>query len=236
MNSAKTSAQPWHSLPILPHETPAKRLAEALDSDDSLDSLLDTPQTSTAASTSKRFRTSLSTAGDLSKALELTSDEIVEMGANDELVGYFLALQSAYSTAYINFEKEKKKKAAPAPVVVAAPAAKVWTPDEIEEKAEQIKTLAVKEIKKQMKWRTGIVPCVEVLKQAFNLPEPKNKREANWKQKKLSLDDFRGAVGSFSTNVRYGTLTITGSQVTLAWSPEDSTFSLRGTYGLGWSF
>lgn len=69
------------------------------------------------------------------------------MGASDELVAHIRTLQSAYSALYLELEQEKKKKQ---PVFVTEE--ETWDEAKVADKVSQIRTMANKEITKQMKW------------------------------------------------------------------------------------
>lgn len=97
--------------------------------------------------------------GDLSTALTLGQDDLVAMGASDELVAHIQTLQASYSALYLQLETEKQKKQ---PIVVTEE--ETWSDEKVATKVQQIKQMANGDIAKQLKWcvpfrLSAAVPC-----------------------------------------------------------------------------
>ncbi|GAA5866255.1 hypothetical protein JCM8547_007218 [Rhodosporidiobolus lusitaniae] len=109
----------------------------------------------------------------------------------------------------------------PLPLLATA-GAENWTDEKIEAKAKQVGAAAFKGIKGAMKWQPSL-----------QLPPPKLKKDM-FKQKKITVDEMENSVGLPTASVRYDSLSITGTTVTLHWSADDITIKLNGTYGRGY--
>lgn len=85
----------------------------------------------------------------------------------------------------------------------------IWSPEKIADRAEKIRSICQKEVKKQLKWvpsckkgtarwsYTAAVPVRDVYIKMFDLDA--NAKEV--KGKKLSLDEFRRAIGNVEASV-----------------------------------
>ncbi|CAD6918181.1 unnamed protein product [Tilletia controversa] len=115
-----------------------------------------------------------------------------------------------------------------------------WTPTKIADTAARIRDNTSAAIEKQMKWqptcREGrtkwkisvLVPMPQVFKAIFNFPDT----QKEFKQKKLTKQEFEAIFGSLQSKMRYGMLYLSGPTVTLKWDAEEHEFTLSGTYGL----
>ncbi|KAH9906234.1 hypothetical protein F4778DRAFT_637520 [Xylariomycetidae sp. FL2044] len=99
------------------------------------------------------------------------------------------------------------------------------------------------QIKKQMKWvpscrrgtarwsyTTGVADPAVFFK-LFRL-SPTDAKGKKWKQKRVLVTDFEDCVGEIHASIRYGSLKITGTHVTVKWDEEDSVVTVSGRYGL----
>ncbi|BGP19346.1 hypothetical protein JCM10213_006852 [Rhodosporidiobolus nylandii] len=198
------------------------------------------PPSSTPA---KRQKTSLSDV--------LTLDSVdLQITPHDELVAHVQTLQAAYKGLEKQLKEEKAKKAPIAPVFGGSTAGNTdgpenWSEEKIQQKAAQVASVAHKAIKSAMKWQpsckqgstkwsyTGVVPCHAVFYKLFDFPIPTKKKDM-FKVKKLTREQFDKAIDSPRASIRYGSLSITGPTVTLKWAADDNSFTLTGTYGLGY--
>lgn len=84
-----------------------------------------------------------------------------------------------------------------------------WTAEKVAERAEKVRDICHKEIKKQMKWQpsckqgttkwsyTGVVPNAEVFNKVFEIEEGAKA----WKQKKISTSEFGSIFGRITASV-----------------------------------
>lgn len=114
------------------------------------------------------------------------------------------------------------------------------SPDELKKKVEHLRTLMVRQIKKAMtlepSCKTGsatfsqdfVVQNPQIIQKLFSRVIKDNGKA--WKMKKLSAEEFEGAVGSIGASVRYDYLELT-SDVTVRWDAENGTVKCSGKYG-----
>lgn len=113
-------------------------------------------------------------------------------------------------------------------------------PEELKKKVEHLRALMVRQIKKAMTWKPSCKTGSATFSQDFVVQHPqiieklfarviKDNGKA-WKMKKLSAEDFEGAVGSIDASVRYDWLDLT-SDVTIRWDAENGTMKCSGKYG-----
>ncbi|KAJ9605823.1 hypothetical protein H2200_009672 [Cladophialophora chaetospira] len=112
-----------------------------------------------------------------------------------------------------------------------------WTPEQVSEKARQMRELAVKGIQRQMKWQPSckkgstkwsfeaVAPNKDVFLSMLDL-DPSSKP---FKLKKVSIGEFQTMFGAISASCRYNYLRITGENVNVHWKEDESTFRLSGT-------
>ncbi|KII95287.1 hypothetical protein PLICRDRAFT_86682 [Plicaturopsis crispa FD-325 SS-3] len=112
------------------------------------------------------------------------------------------------------------------------------TKEQIEEAAEKVRKAARSGIRKQMTWKPscktgsarwvydGVCNDAEVFGALLGLGGP-----PTFKMKKIPKADFEDAIGDLNVSIRYDTLSISGSEVTVRWQPDEGTFKFSGTYG-----
>ncbi|KAL9616530.1 MAG: hypothetical protein Q9204_008568 [Flavoplaca sp. TL-2023a] len=158
---------------------------------------------------------------------DVLSRDLLKAMEKDELILHILSLQSQILTT--------SHQALPSP-----PATPGLTPEEVHHKASKARDMMAKGIKSQMKWKpscktggarfsySGVVASPQVFLKLFRLG-------ADWKKKQLQFDpaDFQHTTGTdISTSIRYGRLNVTGKNVTVRWVPNESTFTVTGSYSL----
>ncbi|CAF9939374.1 hypothetical protein IMSHALPRED_001317 [Imshaugia aleurites] len=118
--------------------------------------------------------------------------------------------------------------------------ARELSPEELQKKVERLRALMVRQIKKAMTWKPSCKTGSATFSQDFPVQHPqiitklfarviKDNGKA-WKMKKLSPEDFEGAIGSIDASVRYDYLELT-SDVTIPWDTENGTVKCSGKYG-----
>ncbi|OJT13470.1 hypothetical protein TRAPUB_10000 [Trametes pubescens] len=158
------------------------------------------------------------------------------ISGNEEVVRKSLVELAKYA-------RELEEQIAGAPVagsskaVVAVAAKPARSQAELEAAADKIRRAAQSGIKKQMTWKPscktgsakfsydGICPDPEVFGALMGLGGP-----PKFKMKKFSTDEFQRLVGPVEGSVRYDTLYITSSDVTVRWS-DSGEFKFSGSYG-----
>ncbi|KAL1941659.1 hypothetical protein VTO73DRAFT_7098 [Trametes versicolor] len=158
------------------------------------------------------------------------------ISGNEEVVRKSLVELAKYARSL-----EEQVADAGAPVAgsskAAAAAKPAKSPAELEAAADKIRRAAQSGIKKQMTWKPscktgsakfsydGICPDPEVFGALIGLGGP-----PKFKMKKFSTDEFQKLVGPVEGSVRYDTLHITSSEVTVRWS-DSGEFKFSGSYG-----
>ncbi|EIW55792.1 uncharacterized protein TRAVEDRAFT_152343 [Trametes versicolor FP-101664 SS1] len=158
------------------------------------------------------------------------------ISGNEEVVRKSLVELAKYARSL-----EEQVADAGAPVAgsskAAAAAKPAKSPAELEAAADKIRRAAQSGIKKQMTWKPscktgsakfsydGICPDPEVFGALMGLGGP-----PKFKMKKFSTDEFQKLVGPVEGSVRYDTLHITSSEVTVRWS-DSGEFKFSGSYG-----
>ncbi|CAD6927697.1 unnamed protein product [Tilletia controversa] len=194
------------------------------------------------AARKKRARTSTSSVKFDAKSVLAMDDAAIGELSQANAITCLINLKSAYAQLQEEHAAAIKKAASSraAPAASSSTAAPVWTPAKVAEAAQKIRKNTAAAIKKQMKWQPSckkgttkwsisvLAPTVEVLKAVFGFPAT----DKEVKLKKLTMEEFERAFGCIEVSIRYGSLEITGTTVTLRWSAETSQFSLSGTYGV----
>ncbi|KAI0360756.1 hypothetical protein OH77DRAFT_1392785 [Trametes cingulata] len=163
--------------------------------------------------------------------------------ANQELVRNSLVELATYARS---LEQQLSARAAPAPAAPSASSAppaeqgarpRAKSPEEIKAEAEKIRRAAQSGIIKQMGWKPtcregrskwsydGFCPDPEVFGALLGLGGP-----PKFRSRKFDRDEFQRHIGQIEGSVRYATLYITSSQVTVQWS-ETGEFKFSGLYG-----
>ncbi|KAL9003764.1 MAG: hypothetical protein Q9188_003388 [Gyalolechia gomerana] len=171
------------------------------------------------ASAPKRLRPS-------DKKQDLFTEEQLRSMTKDDLIAHILNLQSQITCA---------AGASPSP-----PTTPELLVEDIRRKVSKARDMMEKGIRSQMKWKpscktgnvrfsySGVVASPTIFLTLFRL-------SADWKKKQIKLEpvEFQDTTHTeLTTSIRYGSLNITGKNVTVRWDPEDLTFTVTGTYGL----
>ena len=130
----------------------------------------------------------------------------------------------------------KRLKKSAAAIVFPAPV----SPERIQSKAEKLRTIAYRGIKKQMKWKPSCKRgaarfafegmCDEPTFRAFMNLAKKDKT----KGKRMEVEEFESNIlggQSLSTSIRYGYLYLRGN-VNVSFSMDDSIVKITGGYGM----
>ncbi|KAF7937503.1 uncharacterized protein EAE98_001817 [Botrytis deweyae] len=116
---------------------------------------------------------------------------------------------------------------------------------DVRQQAEQIQEVMRSAIRAQIKWATScktsgkrwsytcIVPSADVFYTLFNMDAAAELgAKKQWKQKKISINDFRDIVGKCFVNIRYNSLELVGKDVILRWDAGANSFTVSGKYGV----
>ncbi|TGO77821.1 hypothetical protein BELL_0090g00230 [Botrytis elliptica] len=113
------------------------------------------------------------------------------------------------------------------------------------QQAEQIQEVMRSAIGVQIKWApscktsgkpwsyTCIVPSADVFYTLFNMDAAAELgAKKQWKQKKISINDFRDIVGKCFVNIRYNSWELVDKNVILRWDAGANSFTVSGKYGV----
>ena len=107
------------------------------------------------------------------------------------------------------------------------------------ETAIRLATSANKAIVSQMRWQTDCTQGNAKWTYSTTLPDSAmfysifgNDKGKKWKQKKVSLQDFRNALGDVETTRFDNRFKVTGDGVKVKWDDKSLTWSMSGTYGI----
>ncbi|KAF7930879.1 hypothetical protein EAE99_004129 [Botrytis elliptica] len=116
---------------------------------------------------------------------------------------------------------------------------------DVRQQAEQIQEVMRSAIRAQIKWApscktsgkrwsyTCIVPSADVFYTLFNMDAAAELgAKKQWKQKKISINDFRDIVGKCFVNIRYNSWELVDKNVILRWDAGANSFTVSGKYGV----
>jgi len=197
--------------------------------------------TKTKTKKAKAASDTSSNSGILDKELSGIASSLVDQGvayftdSEDQPEGIDVAIQLArYIEKLEAALAEAKSSGGP-------PGAKRKTRAELEADAEKIRRAAVSGIKKQMTWKPtcktntakwsydGLCADPEVFGILLGLDGP-----PTWKMKKIPKDTFEDLLGGISASVRYDTLNLTGTDVSVRYNHDSGEFKFSGMYGRGY--
>ncbi|KAF7948923.1 hypothetical protein EAE96_008104 [Botrytis aclada] len=116
---------------------------------------------------------------------------------------------------------------------------------DVTQQAKQLQDVMRSAIKAQIKWApscktsgkrwsyTCVVPSADVFYTLFNMDAATELgAKKQWKQKKISIHDFKDIVGRCFVKIRYNSLELVGKDVILRWDAEANSFTVSGKYGV----
>ncbi|TGO51729.1 hypothetical protein BCON_0155g00120 [Botryotinia convoluta] len=118
-------------------------------------------------------------------------------------------------------------------------------PFDVIQQAKQLQDVMRSAIRAQIKWApscktsgkrwsyTCIVPSAEVFYTLFGMDAATELgAKKQWKQKKISIYDFKNIVGSCFVKILYNSLELVGKDVILRWDAGANSFTVSGKYGV----